>query len=420
MALDLSAASLIRAGSGALYLGLGVALLASRRRADVAVASLAVLALCSGATFVLVNVFSPDPVLGPVAIAARGACWLVAGGAAVVYAWQASPRARAPWILLGMATGAALFLAGSLGEPDREASFWAIRGVASAIGIGVFVMLPPALAAGSIGAPPQRVRANALVASAFAVYIGYSAGNGILGEASSFGPREAIVVIVATGLGVALWLAVTAQGGGRPARNAALLPAAGMLAGMLAISFVGTSGMGSDGLPRDWGGVGIARILGWTILVYAIVKADILNLDLGKRSIDRSTLAAGALALLFIVAQVAQNFLSASYGLITGGIVAGAFLFAAQPLQRAMERITEGPRNGQAQARGPAGASASESKREAYRRALRVALRDRVLTPEEEVELAHVAHELGLSAPEAVALKHDVERAQRAAKEERR
>lgn len=410
MALDLGAAALVRAGSGVLYVGLGAALLASRRRRDVAVASLGVLALSFGATYVLVNIFAPDQALRPLAVAARGACWLIAGAAALVYAWRVSTRALAPWVLLGSAAGGALFLAGALAEPDFESSPWAIRGAATSLGIGIVVILPTALAAASLGASHERTRANALVATAFAVYIAYIAGNGVLGDTSSLARSGSIVAVVATALGVALWLIVTARGGGRPARNAALVAAAGMLAGMIAVALVGIPAARSDGLPpRDWGGVGVARILGWMVLVYAIVKADILGLGLAKRSIDRSTLAASGLALLFIVAQVAQNFLSATYGLLTGGIVAGAFLFAANPVQRAIEQMRAPVAESAASLPADHGSRLHE-RESAYREAVRLALKDRRLTREEDRHLLRLAHHLGIPSPRAMEIHDEVER----------
>ncbi|HEX9815706.1 MAG TPA: hypothetical protein VGB18_01890 [Candidatus Thermoplasmatota archaeon] len=89
-------------------------------------------------------------------------------------------------------------------------------------------------------------------------------------------------------------------------------------------------------------------------------------------------------------------------GVVLGGAAAGALLFAAVPLQRAAERLTgrETPRSAPAQASG---------KEDAYRAALRLALRDRVLTREEELGLALLSDELGLTSRRAREIQYDVE-----------
>jgi hypothetical protein len=115
--------------------------------------------------------------------------------------------------------------------------------------------------------------------------------------------------------------------------------------------------------------------------------------------VSKGAVGAGALAVLFIVAQVAQNFFSAQYGLYMGGIIAGTFLFVASPVQKAIER-----RAGNA----PAKAGTRPGKEEAYRSALRFALRDRALSPQERIALAHLADELGLTAGRAAELESEV------------
>ena len=147
---------------------------------------------------------------------------------------------------------------------------------------------------------------------------------------------------------------------------------------------------------------GILRVIGWSLLVYAILRADLLGVPLPHFVVRRGAVAGTALATLFIVAQIAQNFLSAEYGLLTGGIVAGAFLFAASPFQRAMERLGEGR---------PARSSTSGvgSNDDAYRAAMRLAFRDRRLSQEEELSLADLAERLGIGARRATEIRHQIE-----------
>lgn len=156
-----------------------------------------------------------------------------------------------------------------------------------------------------------------------------------------------------------------------------------------------------------FGALGIARLVGWLGLAYAITKLNLLDIPLPHVAIRRGVPSAVALALLFIVAQIAQNFFAAEYGLLLGSIVAGYFLFAATPIQRAIERAGR-PRGDVAPAQNVV------ANEDAFRRALRVALRDKVLTREEEIDLHHLAAQLGIPAGRAHELLVAVERETRA------
>jgi hypothetical protein len=142
----------------------------------------------------------------------------------------------------------------------------------------------------------------------------------------------------------------------------------------------------------NYGSNGIARTLGAVLLIIAVAKHDLLGVPLPGIVVRRSVLAGTALATLFIVAQIAQNFLAAEYGLIMGGIVAGAFLFAATPIQRALEGrgaarrldVGEPPRD-------------ASRREDAYLDACRLAMRDKRLTRAEEARLHRLADELGLA-----------------------
>lgn len=148
----------------------------------------------------------------------------------------------------------------------------------------------------------------------------------------------------------------------------------------------------------DYGSFGIVRTFGAFFLALAVLKFDLLGVPLPRLAARRGTVAAGALAALFIVAEVAQNFLSAEYGLLMGSVVAGALLFATSPIQRAMERVGEqGTRV--IDARAPARDAARRET--VFREALRVALRDKRVTRAEEVHLHRLAEELGIGAGRA-------------------
>lgn len=171
-----------------------------------------------------------------------------------------------------------------------------------------------------------------------------------------------------------------------------------------AVLAFGVTFASASGSSEGFGVFGVVRTFGAAVLAYGIVRHDLLRVPLPRLVVRRGSLATGALAILFIVAQIGQNFFSAQYGLLMGGIVAGTFLFAVFPIQRAIERWDRPLEPGASAAIRAPGAHD-----EAYRAAVRVALRDRRLTREEEVALADVAERLGIGAKRAVEIRHDVE-----------
>lgn len=153
-----------------------------------------------------------------------------------------------------------------------------------------------------------------------------------------------------------------------------------------------------------YGAYGIIRTVSAVFLVVAIVRHGLLGVPLPHFAVKRGVLATGALAALFIVAQVAQNFFAAEYGLLMGGVVAGAVVFAASPLQRAMEARSA------SRSTSPTAHTVPVARRErTYRNALRLAMRDRKLTAAEEAHLFELAEDLGIGAGRAFQLKREVE-----------
>jgi hypothetical protein len=204
--------------------------------------------------------------------------------------------------------------------------------------------------------------------------------------------------ILCVGTMAAGMLAAAVRGAGRRFLVAGNLLLGLGLAGLLVpwLAHVPSDLVGTD----PTGMRGIARTAGWLILVYAILHQDVLGLGLKPRTVNRGAIAAAALAALFIVAQVMQNFLSAQYGLLTGGVIAGTVLFAANPVQRAIERATEGS---------PARPGRMATQEEAYKAAVRLALRGGI-TRAEEVELARIADAHGIAGVRALELREEVER----------
>ena len=136
------------------------------------------------------------------------------------------------------------------------------------------------------------------------------------------------------------------------------------------------------------------------LLGYAVLRGQMHGLDLKVRfAIKTSTVAAIFLAVLFIVANIAQNFLGGQYGVVVGGAAAGLLFFAMAPIQRAAERLAERAVPAVAPASAPLGGF---NQREAsYRDAVQFALRDRRLSRAEEVKLHGLAEQLGIGAKRA-------------------
>lgn len=189
---------------------------------------------------------------------------------------------------------------------------------------------------------------------------------------------------------------------GPTARLARWSFAALLLAGFLAIPVLLAVGLDYAAASAGFGIFGITRSVGAVFLARAVLRHDLLGMPLPTVAVRRGAIATGALATLFIVAQVAQNFLSSEYGLITGGIVAGAFLFAAQPLQRAMENIMS---RGASKASLPFPAGRLAENERVYQLAMKKFTADGRITTEEELALAHLADALGLTTRRAMELR---------------
>lgn len=254
------------------------------------------------------------------------------------------------------------------------------------------------------GGDARRTRALGALALGIQAFLAYAIGTNVSWAASGFGSTLLLragwfVVGCIPLLAVVFsWLAVTRAPGGR----VGWLVSWGLL-GMLLVGQVDPLG---DSSPFR----GIVRTIGALLVMFALTTGALDNGTRPAPAVRRSTMAASALALLFVVAQVAQNFLSTQYGLLMGGVVAGAFLFAAQPLQRAMERITERAPAPTTPHPAPATQRRTPSSAEAYRHALRAAMRDGHLSRREERHLAELARVLGIDAAQALDLREEIER----------
>lgn len=408
MALDLSAASIIRAGSGLLLLAFGLAMAVLLRRGveqRKLALGLALHGVGSGVAFIVVNVAGEDDALAPAAILINAAGWLIADVGLLLIllwsgvrgAWRAALVAMIVVLTLG---SAAIALSVDTTTLTTELTSWApsafpffpLDYFAYYIGWVLALLVAAALATRHHEQPTER-RAVVLLALGIVAYPALTRGNGLLDEGVSRYEivGEAIAITAILILAIA-WIKET-ETSPKSARLVAPVALACWLVGMITAL---------DASLDPSSVVGFVRIAGVVAVAIAVLRHDLLRSRLATGSAKRGTVATGALAALFIVAQIAQNYLSSSYGLLMGGVVAGAFLFAASPIQRALERLsgTQGQ-----------GEEPSATRAEAlYRANLRLVLKDERVTAEEEIHLAELGERLGISARRAVELRHDVER----------
>ncbi len=172
--------------------------------------------------------------------------------------------------------------------------------------------------------------------------------------------------------------------------------------GAVATALVGISFLIEAGIDTF---SGLAAISFGLLTGYALARTKLFDLDLRlKWTLSRGTVAAIFLAVFFVVAQVAGEFLSNTYGYLAGGAAAGILVFAFNPLQRAAERIAD---------RAMPQAQATPEyfhtrKLEVYRAALEGALTDGEITPKERDILIRLQLELGIANADARTLESEL------------
>ncbi len=412
MDLDFSTTALVNAGGALLFCLVGIGILAMARRRRLAV-RLGAFASCFGLAYVIENLvdYEHDPVSAALVLVPATAATALLVGLTIELVRDVPPaRQRA---LLGLAGGltvaiaaaAAVFVVRQVEDPGLVVGVDGARQSLALFPLTWFVaplLLLPLAASGvaAKAANPSWSSGRLLVGLAvglFGVYI-----NMVSATSKSLDPGWQGDLLDAASLLLGVMVAATAifvlRGGPRASPAARWAFAAVVTFGLLGC-------LQQALVDTEWdefGAYGVIRTVGAVLLVVAVVKHDVLGVPLPKLVVRRSVVASGALAVVFIVAQVMQNFYSAEYGLLTGGVIAGAILFAASPLQKAFERMGEGkadvPRR-----------SAPALGEAAFRSAVTLAYKDRRFTQGEELALADLAEQLGLGPRRAAEIRHEIE-----------
>ena len=112
------------------------------------------------------------------------------------------------------------------------------------------------------------------------------------------------------------------------------------------------------------------------------------------------------LAVFFVVAQLAQNYLAGVYGWLAGGVAAGLLIFALSPLQHFAERV--------ANAAMPGVRSIAEmahpERLDLYREQAGLMWADGVIDRQERALLDSLRKRLGLSHEEAASIESEASR----------
>lgn len=410
MALDVTLPIAIRMAGPALFLLLGAALVAlsAGRRERIALgASLAAF----GGALVVSNLGiagAGDPAF--FAALTVGIAGAFASAGTLVWT-RGGWRTRPAELVIVALVAAAYVFRGAARIPDyferndafrAAASFYdgvpaTVFGFAQVLQAGLLATVLGWSLAAARGPPYDRTIAGAC--TGLLVLAGFGVGSDVLSGYNSALFVDAPLAFAIVLACAALWMRAALRNADRTARNVALVTLAATLLGMLRHA---TSG--HDSIEDPIAAVGLARLVGWVIVAWSLIRGGWL--DTAFLSRHRAGLAAAALATLFVVAQVAQQYFEAQYGLMMGGAVAGALLFAASPVQRAMERLSAGQGKGQ----GQGGDGSALRREEVYRKALRIALKDRRISRAEELHLHELAQELAIPGARAHELLIEVER----------
>jgi hypothetical protein len=243
-----------------------------------------------------------------------------------------------------------------------------------------------------------------LMSAALLVYPEMIFGLGL--PTANFDPAAstAIFGVGVIGLLVVLWLRNTRVDDleeARWARNLALLTLGVPLLGMLL-----SAPLGGPGQPSaDSGILGLTRVFMVAVLAYAILRYQLLDIDLKvKWTIKQSTLGAVFIGVFFVVSELAENVFSSTVGPYVGIAAAGALVFALAPLQHFAERVANTAMPGVR----ALGEMSHPERLALYRAQARVVWADGHLSVEERQILDIAREHLGLSLEEAMKAEREV------------
>jgi predicted Ser/Thr protein kinase len=310
-------------------------------------------------------VFGNLELLGPTTAAAQAldlfsAPLLLAAAALLLVLVREFPRGRTPrprwvWGVAG-AVGGVMAAAVVLGPPDATyAAYWfdwhpfytpdgawlfvpGFLAFAALLGATHAALVVLLARFGRSGPGEDRLRSDLVLMSlALVIYLGFYEGRGLifLAHGTDVYSQASIMLTAAVlaALGAA-WLRQAIRTGQRGARNLVLAWFAAPLAGMVISVF-------EFGGGQAWATVyGPARLLSVAVLAYALLRHQLLGIDLKlKWTIKQSTVTAAFVGVFFVASEGAKQFLADSMGPYVGIAAAGVLLVGLAPVQRFAERV---------------------------------------------------------------------------------
>ena len=159
----------------------------------------------------------------------------------------------------------------------------------------------------------------------------------------------------------------------------------------------------ASGLPYVFYALG--SLLAVPLIAYGILRTQLFDIDLRIRwTIKQSTIAAAFVAIMFLVSEAAEQFLSAELGTLAGLLVATLIVFFLAPLQHFAERV--------ANATMPNTRETPEyvafRKMQVYEAALAEARQEGGISNKERALLVRLRDSLGISKTDAEAIEREL------------
>lgn len=245
-------------------------------------------------------------------------------------------------------------------------------------------------------------RQYALLTAALVAWIGFISGAGPAAEATVMSALRtgnvplllaAAAPLLVLAADAVLWLyAQHARPDGNIGRNMAWFVLAVPLLGVVAW------------YTQPVGGWALTRVVGFALLAIAILRFQLLTIDVKIRwTVSRSTVAAAFIVVFFVASEAAAAFFGDNFQNDYLGIAAAALLvLVLVPLQRLADRLAAKA------VPGPGGLFEPARAERTYRNAVRMALANRQIEAEEEVQLAELADGLGISGARAMEIRNEV------------
>lgn len=149
----------------------------------------------------------------------------------------------------------------------------------------------------------------------------------------------------------------------------------------------------------------VGAILFALLLTYGILRTQLFDLDLRvKVGISRTTVISIILVAVFVVAKIAENYLSRTVGFVAGSIVAGSMLFLVPRLNKIGDKVA----NSALPAVQPTPVYLAFKKLEVYRSAVEAAHETGGVTDKERATLDRLRDKLQLTSQDAAAVEQEV------------